>query len=220
MGSYYQRVRFNIWGIDMKRMFPLVILLFPLNFCMDACAQTEPETDLIINSGPTFSLAVGYDRNQFSYYVAPSVRKGRHEFLAGVLLTRKNIYKNLSDPSWGPVACYKFYLFNEPQRVNMYLFYGFHYFRQQRDYYYGPYMIPVEGTWNEDYFHNVLGTGYQVFLDKNRRLGFYNSLGYTFAFRREDIQDQEVFVNPLFSYININMGFRCRIATIKGKKVF
>jgi hypothetical protein len=120
-------------------------------------------------------------------YVAPYIRAGKHEFSAGLLLplAADGLYftdKKLS-PRLGAIAGYKYYVFNEYGRENMFIHYSFEYLRYSgtSDYQYIWAFDPVKITEKDMFINNVIGVGYNVFFDMNARFGLYYILDYVIS---------------------------------------
>ena len=155
---------------------------------VEVFSQTDPNTQ-------EFGIAAGgfsnFPANQHyltdyvsMFYAAPYIRTGQHEFFAGVLypLATKGIYfssDNIS-PRPGFIAGYKFYVFNIYGRENMFIHYSFEYIRFKGTYdknFYGNNQT-YPSTETDMYINNVIGLGYNLFFDMDRRFGLYYTLDY------------------------------------------
>jgi len=151
-------------------------------------SQNEPiKQDFGISTGgfTNFPVNQNYLKEGISaVYVSPYIQVGRHEFSAGIVypLATQGLFYTESNinPRPGAVAGYKFYVFNEYYRENLYIHYSFQYLR-----YKGGYDIsagngqPVEHYTETDiYINNVIGLGYNLYFDMEGRFGLYYTMDY------------------------------------------
>jgi len=121
------------------------------------------------------------------FYVAPYIRVGQHEFSAGLAYPVNTPSLLSSDyklnPRPGAVAGYKFYIFNIYGRENLFIHYAFQYLLfkgyWESGYYVGP--LPYPGKESDIYINNVIGLGYNLFFDMDRRFGMYYALDYVIS---------------------------------------
>ncbi len=149
-------------------IIPFVILL-----AFSAHSFSQKKYDLRFNSGFSFiaygdRFSYGFDVNWSPYWIT-SFRLKNHEFLAG---TFHQIESESTSP--GPMIGYRFYLFKELTRLNVFFNYVFMYSPNKRVEY------SRQGTFSyrDDNYYNIIGCGFNVFIDKQHRLGFTGTMNY------------------------------------------
>ena len=162
------------------------------------------------------------------FYAAPYIRTGQHEFFAGVLypLTTKGLYfssDNIS-PRPGFIAGYKYYVFNIYGRENMFIHYSFEYIRFK-----GDYDINFSGNnqtyhWTETdmYINNVIGLGYNLFFDMDRRFGLYYTLDYLvsqtgYRLVSQGYNNKSWFTQYVWNNLSNNFGVFFKLTPLKKK---
>jgi hypothetical protein len=199
---------------------------------IEGFSQTDPNTQ-------EFGIAAGgfsnFPANQHyltdyvsMFYAAPYIRTGQHEFFAGVLypLATKGIYfssDNIS-PRPGFIAGYKFYVFNIYGRENMFIHYSFEYIRFK-----GDYDINFSGNnqtyhWTETdmYINNVIGLGYNLFFDMDRRFGLYYTLDYLvsqtgYRLVSQGYNNKSWFTQYVWNNLSNNFGVFFKLTPLKKK---
>jgi hypothetical protein len=168
------------------------------------------------------------DKNIKSFYIAPYIRAGRHEFLAGLLYPLKTdalFYPDSSINSRpGFTAGYKFYIFNPEGRENLFIHYSFQYLRFKGTYGkdYGGGIGVLSVTEKDMYINNVIGLGYHIFFDMNGRFGLYYILDYVIS-QTGYKTDQSAFSNDMWrsdfiwNNLSSNVGFIFKLMPIKSK---
>lgn len=139
---------------------------------------TYKELGINVGGFTNFPANQDYLTNYMSaVYVAPYIRIGRHEIMAGINcpMPADGLYNTglRLDPRPGVVAGYKLYLFNPFGRENMFIHYSFQY-------------LNLKGGENETYekdryFNNTIGLGYHLFFDSGARFGLFYILDYVIS---------------------------------------
>jgi hypothetical protein len=170
-------------------------------------------------------------------YVAPYVRAGNHEFMAGLLypLSTYGIYytDKMLKPMPGFIAGYKFYVFNVYGRENMFIHYNFEYLRYKltQDDLHVWNGTPNTITETDMYINNVIGLGYNVFFDMNARFGLFYTLDYVISqggFRLATDEPVPSYILPMvnsgtfvtkyfWNNLSNQIGFLFRLTPIKKK---
>jgi hypothetical protein len=164
-------------------------------------------------------------------YIAPYLRTGRHEFNAGIgyPLKTQGLYFNDNNinPRLGAVAGYKFYIFNVYGRENLFVHYSFQYLRFSGDYdiKYSWSNQPYHWTETDNYINNVIGLGYNLFLDTKGRFGFYYTLDYVISQAGYKLSSPGFKADPwatqyFWNNLSTNFGFIFKLTSLKkaGKK--
>jgi hypothetical protein len=192
----------------------IVSLLTIFSFPADISAQTYSDfKDLNLHTGLSIICPPSDLGFVCGLYIAPSMRYQKHEFIIGPLIAAQ-IYNSNFNPYGGCVVGYRYYFFKKPMRVNMFLHEFFQFYNMGgTDSYHG-----TQTYWHEENYHNVVGIGFHVFIDKKRRYSFYNTLGYGLTI------SQSHYKPPIVSYyrynflqIDINFGFCFKLASIDKK---
>ena len=162
------------------------------------------------------------------FYIAPYIRTGQHEFTAGIVypLNTHGLYfsDNNINPHLGAMAGYKFYIFNVYSRENLFVHYTFQYLRFKGDY-------DVHNSWSgeiypwtetDTYINNVIGLGYNLFFDINRRFGLYYTLDYVISQAGYKLDSQGFNYNYwhtryIWNNLSTNIGFIFKITSLKKK---
>jgi hypothetical protein len=176
----------------MKRLIAIIITVeLVLTFSAGIFAQSDavaPELGIDVGTFTNFPLNQDYlSRNITTFYLAPYVRTGQHEFSAGFVYPTQSYAlfgsENKLDPCMGAVASYKYYIFNAAGRENLYVHYGFQYLRLKGSYdtYFTGSTEPVHWDETDMYINNVVGFGYNLFFDTDARFGLFYSLDYVIA---------------------------------------
>jgi len=162
------------------------------------------------------------------FYAAPYIRIGKHEFFAGVLypLTTKGLYfssDNIS-PRPGVIAGYKFYFFNIYGRENMFIHYSFEYLRFKEDYdkNFSGNNQTYQWAETDTYINNVIGLGYNVFFDMDRRFGFYYTLDYVISqtgywLVTPGYNNKSWITQYVWNNLSNNFGFLFKLTPLKKK---
>jgi hypothetical protein len=175
------------------------------------------------------------------FYVAPYIRTGKHEFSAGIVypLSTNGLYAtdHTVKPRLGAIAGYKFYLFDVYGRENLFIHYLFQYLRYggafdthttQLGYSgaFGTYTIPGNQLyhWTETdmYINNVIGLGYNLFLDSDERFGFYYTLDYIisqagYKFGGNGYNDNSWATRYIWNNLSTHLGFSFKLTSLKKK---
>ncbi len=118
--------------------------------------------------------------------IAPYVRLNKHELYVGFLYPLKSpglFSGSKITPSLSAIGGYKFYIFNNAGRENLFLNYSFQYLKYL-GYYEKKDPITNKPIFLEEtpsYINNVIGFGYVVYFDQQHRFGFYYTLGYVIS---------------------------------------
>jgi hypothetical protein len=163
------------------------------------------------------------------FYIAPYIRTGKHEFSVGIdyPLTTHGLFFNNSNinPCAGFVAGYKFYIFDVFGRENLFVHYSFQYlrFRGSYDTYYSFSNQPYHFTETDTYINNVIGLGYNLFLDMNERFGFYYTLDYVisqpgYKLGTPGFNDNTWATRYVFNNVSTSVGFSFKLTPLKKKE--
>jgi hypothetical protein len=157
-------------------------------------------------------------KNMSAIYVAPYLRIGRHEVMAGINypVPADGLYftdvKLNGRP--GVMAGYKLYLFNPFGRENMFVHYSFQY-------------LNFKGGENETYekdryFNNAIGLGYNLFFDSEARFGLFYILDYVISqtgFNRFSNSGSSGFNwtnNWAWNHLSTHIGLSFKLAELKN----
>jgi hypothetical protein len=164
------------------------------------------------------------------FYAAPYVRVGKHEFSAGLdypMTTHNLFYSDYNIfPRPGFIAGYKFYIFNVYGLENLFVHYSFQYLRFK-----GKYTIypsgdnqPYQSDETDTYINNVIGLGYNVFLDAHGRFGFYYTLDYMISQTSYKLFTPGFNSDPypwatkyVWNHLSTNIGFIFKLTSLKKK---
>jgi hypothetical protein len=172
----------------MKRSFsfvlPLMIILISSHELFPQSPADMQEFGITTGGFSNFPANKNYLKDYMSVvYLAPYIRTGNHEFSLGISypLAYPGLYfdsHNLK-PYPGAIINYKFYIFNVYGRENMFIHYSFEYLRFNGSVD-TTYASGATENWKETdtYINNVIGLGYNLFLDTEGRFGFYYILDY------------------------------------------
>ena len=168
-------------------------------------------------------------KNMSIFYAAPYIRTGKHEFSAGFLYPLKvdGLYfnDNKINPRLGAMAGYKFYVFNVYGRENLFVHYTFQYLKFKGDYdvYHSGNNQPDHFTETDMYINNVIGLGYNIFLDMNGRFGFYYTLDYVisqtgYRLGTTGYSNNAWTTQYIWNNLSTNVGFIFKLTSLKKKE--
>jgi hypothetical protein len=200
----------------------IIVLITLMLFSKDLYSQSNNTKELKLNTGAMLNFdPEGYGAI-YRAYLAPSFRIKKHEFYLGTQMTDKNIGGKFK-PLFGGIAGYKFYIFKEPMRVNMFLHYALQYFhntweseRIWIDSNGG--IITRTNKWQSDIITNIFGFGFNVFIDKNNRYSFNSTMGYAPIICRSK-SASNLYKDFYWRQVEITLGFSVKIASIKSKPI-
>jgi hypothetical protein len=167
-------------------------------------------------------------RNTTVFYLSPYIQVGRHEFSAGLNYTLPVYGLSFTDskinPCAGVVAGYKFYIFDVYGRENLFIHYAFQYlrFKGKYDTYFSGSTQAFRITETDTYINNLVGLGYNLYLDTEERFGFFYTLDYVIS------QNSYKLENPgftshswtsqyIWNNLSTNLGFCFKITPLKKK---
>jgi hypothetical protein len=167
-------------------------------------------------------------KNMSMLYLAPYVRTGRHEFSAGLIcpLMTKGLFfsDNNMNPRLGAMAGYKFYIFNVFGRENLFVHYMFQYLRYKGSYdlYVPKDAQSFQGTETDMYINNVIGLGYNLFIDANERFGFFYTLDYVISQTGYKLgapanTDKSWATQYVWNKLSTNIGLSFKLTSLKKK---
>lgn len=167
-------------------------------------------------------------KNISLFYVSPYLRTGNHEFSAGIVypLTTHGLYFNDDNinPRIGVTAGYKFYVLNVLGRENLFVHYSFQYLRftGKYDKYYSPGNLLYHWTETDNYINNVIGLGYNLFLDTDEKFGFYYTLDYVisqtgYKLVPAGFNDNTRATQYIWNNLSTHLGFSFKLSSLKKK---
>jgi hypothetical protein len=149
----------------------VILLKFPLHIF------SQEKYSLRFNTGFTFILEHNrYDRGLnaiWSPYLTSSFQLKKHEFIAGTFY-QLGLNTTVQATSPGVIVGYRFYFFKELTRFNTFFNYTFMYAPGKRTEY--PRTGPV--SYRYDRYYDIFGCGFNIFFDKQHRLGISGTVGY------------------------------------------
>ncbi len=217
----------------MKRLIFILSLAVSLISSPALFAQLTPGVgEFGIDAGhfANFPATRDYLKNISSVlYIAPYIRTGKHEFFAGLAypLSTTALYfsENNVYPKPGAVAGYKFYIFDVLGVENLFIHYTFQYLRYSgsHDQYYTGVTQPYNWKETDTYINNVIGLGYNVFLDKYERFGFFYTLDYvisqtSYKLAGQGYSDNSWSMNYVWHNLSTNLGFSFKLTPLKKVK--
>jgi hypothetical protein len=161
-------------------------------------------------------------------YVAPYIRTGQHEFSAGIVYPLKThalyLTENNIDPRLGAIAGYKFYVFNIYSRENLFIHYSLQYLRFKGCY--DTYVInsqTAQMTEKDMYINNVIGLGYNLFFDMQRRFGLYYTLDYVisqtgFKLNFQNFGNDSWSTRYIWNNLSTHVGLCFKLTPLKRKE--
>ena len=201
-------------------------------FQTEVFSQTEPipqEFGIAAGGLTNFPANKNYLTDYIGmFYAAPYIRTGQHEFFAGLLypLTTKGLYfssDNIS-PRPGFIAGYKIFVFNIYGRENMFIHYSFEYIRFKGDYDQTFSINNQTYHWTETdmYINNVIGLGYNLFFDMDRRFGLYYTLDYLVSqtggrLVTQGYNNKVWFTQYVWNNLSNNFGFFFKLTPLNKK---
>ncbi|MGE5423875.1 MAG: hypothetical protein ACM3N9_00845 [Syntrophothermus sp.] len=204
----------------------ILTLLF-LSFCYFqgfAQCDTTREFGITLGGFTNFPANKDYlDKYMSGFYVAPFFKTGKHEFSLGadMPLATKAIYfsDEKINPMPGVVAGYKYYFADIYGREQFFIHYMWQYMRYKKDYTITPETAVDDGkrTETDFYINNVIGLGYNLFIDMDNRFGFYYILDYmisqkNFKLNRPENNTDEWISKFSWNNISTQIGFSFRLA--------
>jgi hypothetical protein len=225
----------SVFKVDFMRRFIAILFAIQFMFAISFKLHSQSGSDLqefgITTGGFTnFPANQNYMKDYMNaIYLSPYVRTGQHEFSAGILFPLKthalNFQDNNIDPRLGFIAGYKFYVFNIYGRENMFIHYAFEYLRFEGDYVneVSQSIQTVQWTEKDMYINNVIGLGYNLFFDYNRRFGLYYTLDYLISQASYKLSDQNS--NPdswttkfVWNNLSTHFGLIFKLTSLKKKE--
>jgi hypothetical protein len=202
--------------------FICIIILFSLIILPNKLfSQETTGKEIKINIGAALNFSPVGGSRPFAIYLAPSFKNKRHEFYAGALMTVHSYFETF-EPLIGGIGGYKFYIFKEPARVNMFAHYSFQYVH--RTDYYGVYdstgkLGPLNLKMENKNYCNTFGFGFNAYIDRGGRFSFYSTIGYCIIsdWNNSWHHPQKGSTDFMWNYINISLGFSYRFAVLKKK---
>jgi hypothetical protein len=188
-----------------------------------------PEFGLTAGAFSNFPANQNYLKDNISvFYLAPYIRVGRHEFSAGLDFPLGTPALNFSDsyidPRPGAIARYKFYIFDVTGRENLFIHYTFQYLRFKGNFPNLDMGINEPDHWTETdtYINNVIGLGYNLFLDSKERFGFFYTLDYVISQTGYKLNTPGSTNNTwtaqyIWNNLSTHLGFSFRLTSIKKK---
>jgi hypothetical protein len=225
----------NIHPDHMKKCIVFITVMLVVIFSHPTFSQTDvipQEFGITTGAFSNFPCNRDYlNESRSVLYIAPYIRTGNHEFSVGLLypLATHPIY-NGDDNIYGrpgATAGYKFYIFNVYGRENLFVHYSFQYLLYKGTY------LKSTGTgfpsysWNETetntYINNVIGLGYNLFLDANERFGFFYILDYVItqgSYRRDfpGSSTKTWTTDYAWNFLSTHLGFSFKICPLKKKE--
>ncbi|MFZ4523188.1 MAG: hypothetical protein ACOYNC_15870 [Bacteroidales bacterium] len=218
-------------------MKKFIVILFALQLTVTVankvCSQSNNDLRVFgISAGALTNYPANQDFLKESvsvFYLTPYFLAGRHEFSAGILypLKTKALYftDDNIDPRPGFGAGYKFYIFNIYGRENLFVHYTFQYLRFKDSYtkYYYENGIPYHRTETDTYINNVIGLGYNLYLDNNARFGFFYTLDYVVSQTGFQVDpsanNQSLWITQYaWNRLSTNFGFTFRLTPTRSKE--
>jgi hypothetical protein len=181
-------------------------------------SQEIATSELKINTGAVLTCFSHYNSSPFTIYLAPSFKNKRHEFYAGIQLTTLASHKTIK-PLTGGIAGYKFYVFKNSTRFNMFLHYYLQYVHQTVKLYQLDSAGEFTGNYRTEKFnnpYNTFGIGFNAYLDKKRMFSFYSTMGYC-IFLDWDKSHGKIDIEPVGNGFNFSLGVAYRFAVLKKK---
>jgi len=211
--------------INIVLLITLTALIVPDN----NYAQTNITKDLKLNMGSTLCLSADdISFPSYSFYIAPSLQLGKHEFYLGCLVNERTEGEKFK-PSLGGIAGYKFYVDKNPGAIQFYLNYSLilqrYLYSEDYTFYSGPnhtnsYVVNYINK--ERLYNNVFGYGLNFYLTKKKNIYFYQTTGYS-VIRYidkgyEDNKFTNVYKEFIWSQIMFTAGLTYKLTSLKNKK--
>jgi hypothetical protein len=214
------------------KKFPAILLTvqFVLMISHELYSQSDPglhEFGITPGGFTNFPANQDYLKEDISvFYIAPYIRTGQHEFSAGIVypLSTHALYFNDGNisPRLGAMAGYKFYIFNVYGRENLFVHYTLQYLRFKGDFDMTYMQRNQSYGWTETdmYINNVIGLGYNLFFDINRRFGLYYTLDYVISQAGYKLGSQGFNGNSwhtqyIWNNLSTNFGLIFKITSLK-----
>jgi hypothetical protein len=198
----------------------IIVLTGLLLFSNILIAQSDHTKELKLNTGAILNFNPGERDAIYAAYLAPSFKIKKHEFYLGTQMTDKN-YGGKFKPLFGGIAGYKFYIFKDPGRVNMFLQYALQYFHNSWERKYNwitsnDSIIDITEKWQSDICSNVFGFGFDVFIDKSGRYSFNSTLSYSPILSRSQ-SESHIYTDFYWGQMEITIGFSAKLASFIRK---